>query len=71
MSNSITSSKLKYYKRLANNLINPNTAPKIFWKILKTFVNGTKIPLIHPLLVVNQLIADFLVKVYLFKSIFV
>ena len=40
--NAITSSKLKYHERLANKLNNSKTAPKSYWRILKTFVNGTK-----------------------------
>ena len=58
----VTSSKLKYYERLANKLSYPKTAPKTYWKILKTFLNGTKIPLMPPLLVGNQLVSDFFGK---------
>ena len=36
----------------------------------KTFVNGTKIPLIPPLLVGNQLVSDFLEKANLFNDYF-
>ena len=39
-------------------------------EILKTFVNGTKIPLIPPLLVGNQLVKDFLVKANLSNNYF-
>ena len=70
ISNAVNSSKLKYHERLALNLNDPKTAPKTYWKILKTFVNGTKIPLIHPLLVGNQLVTDFLVKANLFNDYF-
>ena len=49
ISHAITSSKLKWYEDLANKLNDPKTARKTYWKILKTFVNGTKIPLIPPL----------------------
>ena len=66
----ITSSKLKYYEDIANKLNHPKTAPKTFWTILKTFINGTKIPLIHPLSVVNQLVSDFLAKSNLFNDCF-
>ena len=66
----ITSSKLKYYEDIANKLSDPKTAPKTFWTILKTFINGTKIPLIHPLSVVNQLVSDFLAKSNLFNDCF-
>ena len=48
----------------------PKIAPKTYWKILKTFANGTKIPLIPPLLVENQLVTDFLVKANLFNDYF-
>ena len=62
ISDAITSSKLKYYESLANKLNDPKTALKTYWKILKTFVNGTMIPLIPPLVVGNQLVSDFLKK---------
>ena len=45
---------------LANKLNNPKTAPKTYWAILKTFVNGSEIPLIPPVLVDNKLVTDFL-----------
>ena len=66
----VRSSKLKYYERLANKLSYPKTAPNTYWKILKTFLNGTKIPLMVPLLVGNQLVSDFLVKANLFNDYF-
>ena len=66
----IASSKLKYYEGLANKLNDPKTTPTIYWKILKTFVNGTKISLIPPLLVGNQLVSDFLKKANLFNDYF-
>ena len=53
ISGAVTSFKLKYYEGLANKLNDPKTAPKTYWKILKTFVNSTKIPLIPPSLVGN------------------
>ena len=40
-SNAVNSSKLKYHWRLALKFNDPKTAPKTYWKILKTFVNGT------------------------------
>ena len=58
MSNAITSSKLKYHERLPNKLNDPKTAPETYWKTLKTFVNGSKTPLIPPLLAGNQLVTD-------------
>ena len=70
ISDAITSSKLKYYERLANKLNDHKTAPKTYWKIPKTFVNGTKIPLIPPLVVGKQLVSDFFVKANLFNDYF-
>ena len=70
ISYAVNSSKLKYHERLALNLNDPKTAPKTYWKILKAFVNGTKIPLIPPLLVGNQLVTEFLVKANLFNDYF-
>ena len=48
-------------------LNDPKTAPKTYWKILKEFVNGTKIPLILALLAGNKLVTIFLVKANLFN----
>ena len=63
-----TSSNLTYYEGLANKLKNSKTAPKTYWKILKTFVNSTKISLISALLVGNQLVSNFLEKANLFND---
>ena len=59
ISNAISSSKLKYHERLTNKLNVPKTAPKTYWAILKTFVNGSKIPLIPPLVADSKLVTDF------------
>ena len=53
-----------------NELNDPKTASKIIWKILKTFVNGTEIPLIPPLLVGSQRVSDFLEKADLCNDYF-
>ena len=70
ISNAVNSLKLKYHDRLAFKLNDPKTAPENYQKILKTFVNGTKIPLIPPLLVGDQLVTDFLVKANMFNDYF-
>ena len=70
ISNAVNSSKLKYHERLALKLNDPKTTPKTYWKILKTFVNGSKISSIPPLLVGDQLVTDFLVKSNLFNDYF-
>ena len=70
ISDAIISSKLKHYEGLANKLKDPKTASKTYWKILKTFLNGAKIPLIPSLLVGNQLVSDVLEKPNLFNDYF-
>ena len=59
LSNAIIFSKAKYHERLAIKLNDPKTAPKTCWSILKTFVNGSKIALIPPLLVNKEFVTDF------------
>ena len=70
ISNAVSYSKLKYHERLANKLNDPKTAPKTYWAILNTFVNGSKIPLISSLQVDNKLVTDFLDKANLFNNFF-
>ena len=60
----------KYHERLAVKLSDPKTAPKTQLSILKTFVNGSKIPLILPLVVNSEFVADFLAKANLFNDFF-
>ena len=38
--NIIKSSKGNFYKNLAKKLNDPNTSSKMYWFIMKTFVNG-------------------------------
>ena len=40
LSNAIGFSKANYHERLVIKFNDPKTAPKIYWSILKTFVNG-------------------------------
>ena len=49
----MSKSKGQYYDYLAKKLNNPNTSPKTYWAIMKTFRNAKKIPLI-PLLPIND-----------------
>ena len=62
---------LAYYRRIASKLNDPSTAPKTYWSILKSFVNGKKIPLIPPILVNDQLVTNFLEKANLFNDFFI
>ena len=57
--NAIRFSKAKCHER-----------PKVYWSVSKTFVNGSKIPLIPLLLVNNEFVTHFLVKENLFNVFF-
>ena len=70
LSNAISFSKAKYHEQLAIKLKDHITAPKTYWTILKTFVNGSKIQLILHLLVNKESVTDFLDKASLFNDIF-
>ena len=63
ISNSLTetirSSKEKFYCKFSTKLANPSTSSKTYWSILKTFVNGKKIPIIPPFLVKTILSPSF------------
>ena len=67
---SIEESKEKYYTKLSSRLADPFTSPKIYWSILKTFLNNKKIPCIPPLFHENKFIADFKEKAELSKYLF-
>ena len=74
ISNSLTeairSTKEKFYYKLSPKLVNPSTSSKTYWSILKTFVNGKKIPIILPLLVNDKIVTNFLEKANLFNEFF-
>ena len=70
ISNAVSSSKRKYKERLTKKLNDPRTVTKTYRSILKTFVNGAKIPLIPLLLDGKKLVTDFLVKANLFNNFF-
>ena len=74
ISNSLTetikSSKETFYCKLSTKLANPSTSSKTYWSILKTFVNGKKMPIIPPLLVNDNFITNFLEKANLFNDFF-
>ena len=63
-------SKLKYYSRLSDKLLDSKTSPKPYWSILKTFLNNKKIPCIPPLLHNGKSIIDFKEKAELFNDFF-
>ena len=51
--------KNEYYFKLSMKLSNLETSSKVYWSILKSFVNNKKIPIIPPLYHNGNFIADF------------
>ena len=53
---------------IASKLNDTIVAPKTYWSLLKSFVNGKKIPVMPPILVNDQLMINFFEKVNLFNK---
>ena len=66
----ISSSKKKYFEKLANKLRDPHVGPKAYWSILNGFLGKVKIPSIPPLLVDNNFETNFLNKASIFNTHF-
>ena len=62
LSNLIRDTKTEYHSKLRTKLVNPSISAKIYWSILKTFANGSKVPVIPPLLINNEFISNFKTK---------
>ena len=65
---SIEESKQSYYSHLSNK--HGKTSLKLYWSILKTFLNNKKIPCILPLLHNGKFIMNFKEKPELFNDFF-
>ena len=63
-------SKLNYYSRVTYKLTHIQKNTKVYWTLLKRFFNIKKIPLIPPLFLGNEYVADFKKKAELFNSFF-
>ena len=66
----ISRRKEEYQNHLAPKSIDPMANAKIYWSLLKTFYNGKKVPIIHPLLIDNKIISDFEAKANYFNNFF-
>ena len=62
--------KSKYYAKLAKKLSSKKINPKYYWSILKSFINGKKIPCIPPIVHNNNFVTDLKEKSELFNSFF-
>ena len=67
---SIEESRQNYYSRLPNKLLDCKTSLKLYWSILKTFLNNRRIPYIPPLLHNGKFIMNFKEKAELFNDFF-
>ena len=66
---SIEVAKEKYYQNTVNKLMNTQKNSKVYWSLLKMFLNNKKIPII-PLFYENSFITDFKGKAQLFNIFF-
>ena len=70
LNQSIQIAKQNYVKKIAERLGDPNTSSKFYWLLLKTLLNGKKIPCIPPLFHGDKCIVDFQEKSEIFNSFF-
>ena len=70
LNQSIQIAKQNYVNKIAQRLGDPNTSSKCYWSLLKTLLNGKKIPCIPPLFHGDKFIVDFLEKSEIFNSFF-
>ena len=61
LQSSMNISQFDYYRKILKKLSNPSINPLvyIYWTLLKTFLNGRKVPCIPPLFHDNKFITDF------------
>ena len=70
LTRSIENAKNKYFFRISGKLNNPNTSIKCYWSLIKTLLNGKKVPCVPPIYDNNRYITDFKKKCQLFNSYF-
>ena len=70
LSKSIENAKNKYFFRISEKLNNPNTSTKCYWSLIKTLLNGKKVPCVPPIYDNNRYVTDFKEKCQLFNSYF-
>ena len=63
-------SKHNYYSRLANKLLNVQKNSKLYWPLLKAFLNNKNVPIILPWFHENEFVTDFKKKAELCNLFF-
>ena len=59
LQSSINLFQFEYYRKISKKLSDPCASPKCYWALLKTLLNGRKIPGIPLLFYDNKFITDF------------
>ena len=70
LSKLIENARNKYFFRTSEKLNNPNTSTKCCWSLIKTLLNGKKVPCVPPIYDNNRYGTDFKEKCQLFNSYF-
>ena len=70
LQSSINFFQFEYYRKISKKLYEPSTSPKCYWILLKTLLNGRKIPCVPPLYHDNKFITDFKEKSGISNSFF-
>ena len=68
--NLIYKSKKQCYQNINRKVNDPLTSCKTYWSVMKTFVNGKKVPVTPPLLFNDAFVTDFQEKANIFSSFF-
>ena len=69
LSKSIENAKNKYFFRISEKLNKPNTSIQCYWSLIKTLLNGKKVPCIPPIYDNNRYVTDYVTS-QLFNSYF-
>ena len=62
--------KNKSFFRIFEKLNNPNTSTKCYWSLIKTLLNGKKVPWVPPIYKNNRYVTDFKEKCQFSNSYF-
>ena len=68
LSSLIEISKNQYNTHLSYNLLDPKTSQKLYWSIMKIFLNNKKISCILPLPYQDKFVTDFKEKANIFNN---
>ena len=56
---SVHTAKQNYFNKIKKKLCGPLTSTKCYWSLLKTILNGEKVPCIPPIFHNNKYVTDF------------